>query len=512
MQNELELKLSLAPGDAAKLARHPLLDPLSASRPASRRLTSVYYDTPGFALWTAGYALRVRRVGRRWVQTAKGEGRVAAGLHQRREWEAPVAGSNPDLEKLAGTPLEKILGAPEVRESLAPVFTTEFRRTTRELAFADGTRAELAVDRGEVRTDGERLPLCEVEMELKAGSPARLFELALALQKTLPLRLEPESKAERGYRLVQGTPPALVKAAPPELGADSTVNDGFRAILWNCIGQLHANEPGMREGRDPEYLHQMRVALRRMRSALGTFSKIMPAGALDPARADLKWLAGELGPARDWDVFVGEILPPVLAGFPAHRGLAALLDAASAVRAQCGAHARETVASARYQALLLTLGAWLCNESWRSLPEARSGTLDGPLAEFAAAVLDRRYRQVKKRGRRAAQLTPEQRHLLRIAAKKLRYAAEFFSPLYRKRPARDFVRALSRLQDILGALNDAVTGKALLVELVAADAAHSAAADLATGWLAGSGDEALGKLQRTWERFGEAQPFWKSKI
>lgn len=504
MPNELELKLRLAPQHLKRLSRHPLVAGLAYDKPILRKLHGAYYDTPGFALRSAGYALRVRRVGRHWVQTAKGEGRVAAGLHERCEWEAEVAGPVPDLTKLSAPELSKILASPEVREALIPVFTTEFRRTTRNLRFPDGSEAELALDRGEVRTAGEQRPLCEVELELKSGNPARLFELARELQKTIPFFLEPVSKAERGYRLA-GAQPSPLKAASPELPLEVCVNEGFKVIVWSCLGQLHGNEEGLLEAQDAEYLHQMRVGLRRVRSALGLFSEVL--NPMTPLREELKWLGSRLGPARDWDVFATQVLPPVLAAFPGHAGLAALRDTAETLRAEHNALARAAVRSARYQALLLDFGAWLYGEPWRN-GVAPVG-LNEPLEFFATAILDKRHRQLRKRGRHFARLTPQERHALRIAAKKLRYAAEFFAPLYSRKEARSYLQALSRLQDVLGSLNDAATAHTLLEEAAGRGGIDPEAFGLALGWAARAAEDAATDLKRAWEPFCEEAPFWK---
>lgn len=510
MATELELKLRLAPQHLKLLLQHPPLKRLCRGRPVTRRLHSIYYDTPDLSLWRNGYALRVRRAGGRWVQTLKGEGAMAAGLHQRQEWEAEVSASTPDLTKISDPALAKLFSSQAVRDGLRPVFVTEFRRTTRILGFPDGSEAELAMDRGEVAAGENRQTLCEIELELTSGNPARLFELAQELQKTIPFALEPVSKAERGYRLAGAEPPAPMKASSPALTPGISIDDGFKAIAWNCIGQLHGNEAGLIEGPDPEYLHQMRVGLRRLRSALGIFSAVYGKPALAPVRDELKWLATQLGPARDWDVFVTQLLPALLAQFSDHAGLAALRDEAQALRAKHSAEVREAVQSARYRALLLTLGAWLYAEPWRSQsdPAVLAG-LDAPLATFAAAVLEKRQGRLRKQGRRLARLTAEERHVLRIAAKKLRYAAEFFAPLYPR--ARPFLRALSRLQDVLGALNDAATARRLLEELSGRNGANQEAVGLVLGWVARAADDALLDLKRAWDRFCDAEPFWKDR-
>ncbi|MFN3398232.1 MAG: inorganic triphosphatase, partial [Sulfurimicrobium sp.] len=206
MATEIELKLLINPADIARLRRHPLLKTHAAGRASTRQLLSIYYDTPELALRQQQIALRVRRVGARWVQTVKGGGEVRAGLHQRGEWEGDVAHERPDLTKITAPSLLKLFSSAAVRDRLQAVFTTEFKRTTWLLRWDDGDEVELALDQGEVKSGDKTTPLCEIELEMKHGNPARLFLAALELQQTIPLRLENTSKAERGYRLGQAAP------------------------------------------------------------------------------------------------------------------------------------------------------------------------------------------------------------------------------------------------------------------------------------------------------------------
>ncbi|HSD62075.1 MAG TPA: CYTH and CHAD domain-containing protein, partial [Burkholderiales bacterium] len=362
MAQEVELKLRLPPEALAKLRRTALPGAVPGARGVSEQLHSIYFDTPELTLRRAGLALRLRRVGRRWVQTLKGGGGAEAGLHRRAEWEGAVPGPELDLSRLR-IPEAALLHQPEVRDALRPVFTTEFRRRRRLLRFEGGDTVEYCVDRGEVRTEHAALPICEIELELKSGSPQRLFDLGFVLARALPVRLEGASKAERGYALARAEPPAPRKAGTVGLAPETAVNEAFKAIIRACLVQLQANEDGMLEGRDPEYLHQMRVALRRLRSALGMFRAVLPREALEPPAQELKWLAGRLGPARDWDVFLGETLPRVAAPAGA-AGIEAFRPAAEACRRRAVELARDAVQSPRYQELLLSLGAWLVAEPW----------------------------------------------------------------------------------------------------------------------------------------------------
>lgn len=508
---EIELKLLIDPADVAKLRRHPLLKALCASGPKTRGLLSIYFDTDDFFLKSNTVALRVRRDGRNWVQTVKGGGSVQAGLHRRDEWEAPVAHDRPDFTKIDDPALAALFSAEALRQRLQPVFETEFTRTAWLLETEAGDRVEMALDRGEIRAGAARSPICEVELELKAGNPAALYDIALELHKSVPLAAENASKAERGYALC-APPQALpaVTACNPEITREMSVDEAFRTIAWNCLGQLQDNQSRLLQVYDAEYIHQMRVAVRRLRSALSLFAVAAP-GIRDAALiGELRWLVGELGPARDWDVFLAEMLPPVSAALPGEEeGLSRLRQQADRICREKRERARTAAAGRHYNEIILKLGGWLWRAPWRTA--ATAVELDQPAAVFGAAVLAWRHRQVRRRGRRLAALTPVQRHALRIAAKKLRYAAEFFSVLYPGKPARRYVQALSLLQDELGALNDQAVAGRLLAEIDAGgrDVLLHRASGAIIGWNAGKTLCQLASLARAWQRFKRCDIFWK---
>lgn len=508
LNTEVELKLLIDPADIPRLRRHPLLKALCPSGPKTRKLTSIYFDTDDFALKNQAIALRVRRSGRQWIQTVKGGGSVRAGLHQRDEWEAPVAHSSPDFTKITDPGLIRLFARGDLCQNLHPVFVTEFRRTIWLLETEAGDQVEMALDQGEIRAGPGSATICEVELELKAGSPVALYELALALQETVPLCAENASKADRGYALCapQEAPP-LVKATLPEMGREMTVDEAFRAIAWSCIGQLQDNRNRLLRGYDPELVHQMRVAVRRLRSALGLFAAAAPGIKDAVVIAELRWLVGELGPARDWDVFLGEMLPPVIAALPGEDGLVWLQQQAEKVCREKREQAGAAAAGQRYNEIMLRLGAWLWRAPWRTTEAIAA--MEMPVQAFAAQMLGRRYRQVCRRGRRLKTLTVEQRHALRIAAKKLRYAAEFFSGLYPGQAARRYIRALSRLQDEFGALNDQAVAGHLLAQLGGRNRLHDRASGMIIGWYACKTSAQLADMAPVWKRFRRCRLFWE---
>jgi inorganic triphosphatase YgiF len=507
---EIELKLLLSPEDLRLALRHAAVAALRAGRGRTDRLVSVYYDTPDAALVRSGVAFRVREIRGRWVQTVKGNGRSAAGLHEREELEWRLPGEAPDPGRLAGTPFEELFSSAAVSGRLVPVFRTEFERVARPLAWPDGTRAELALDHGSILTGARSEPLSELELELRSGEATRLFELAQALAADLPLRLGHASKAERGYALAR-----LVRSAPQkqqriELDPAMPVSAAMRTIAVACVAQMQANEAGFLTGRDPEYLHQLRVGLRRLRSCMSLVRKHVPPERIEPLVEELRWLGRALNPARDWDVFMTETLPPLLSAFPSDPGLAALRARGIRVRRASNAAARDNVRSVRYTRLLLAVGGALARQDLAALT-AGAGELSEAIATFAARLIERRHAKLRKREAALREATPEARHAARIAAKRLRYAVEFFVSLYPAKRAKRYVAALEDIQDTLGLLNDLAIAERLLADAAGGtkQAVEPRSTGIVTGWCAAMAHHALARVGQDWKRFRSAKEFWE---
>jgi triphosphatase len=503
---ETELKLLLAPADVAAFRRLALLKQLATGKPVTRLLRSTYFDTPELHLKKHGLALRVRRVGRTATQTLKAFWQAAqAGLHQRQEWETRVTGPQPELAALmalvgAGSPWEKVLRTPSLAQSLTPIFGSDVRRTVWHLRLAQGAEVELALDQGELRHGDQHEPISEIELELKSGTPEALFDLALQLQEQVPLRVGNLSKSARGYALQAPVAAAAVKARPVVLSRDLCVDEGFRVIAGNCLAQMQDNEPGVVQGLDPEWIHQMRVGMRRLRSALRLFAPWIP---FPPAlQQELAWLSGELGAARDADVLADSTLPKVIEACPQEADWLPLKRLASTIARKKRQQAAAAVASVRYSRLMLGLVGWLQAMRWHdSLDEAALGALAEPLEKRATQILDRRHKKLIKSGKRLKHGTPEERHQVRIAAKKARYATEFFQSLHPAGRVKRYVRRLAALQDALGWLNDAAVASRLLrgVEVDHPDLVGSAS--FARGYLCATAKQDLPGLGKLWEQF-----------
>jgi inorganic triphosphatase YgiF len=509
MPVETELKLRVSPAAMRRLITHPVLK--AAARSPAQKLTAVYYDTPDLDLLRLGGALRVRREGGRWIQTAKWGGEVRSGLHQRNEIEVELTGSAPDLSKIVHPQAHALFCAPHIAAGLQPVFETSFTRSKRLLAVADAATIEASFDRGEIRSGERTEALSELELELKRGAVPALFQLALKIAEHTPVTLENRSKAERGYALFRATPHEPVKAAAPVLALDMTVSDAFAALAWESVRQLNANEDGVLQREEPEYLHQMRVGLRRLRSVLSAFSQAIPASARDHVRQELSWLSSRLGPARDWDVFVTETLPRVSSVVGCSDGFERLVAAVASRRAAAQHKLRRTIRSRRYQRALLSMACWLSSHAWRDgAGEEQRALLDSPVRTYAQSELEQRYERVRRRGRKLPKLDAAGRHELRIAIKKLRYSVEFFASLFDAAAARALRSRLARLQDILGTMNDAVTLQRLLADVHtdSNEAAIAQSRGFLFGWSAGRGEAMTSELNRAWRAFRRSETFW----
>lgn len=512
---EVELKLAAISGRVGPLKRHPLLRELARGRPRSERLRTLYYDTPDRALAAERLALRVRESGGRYVQALKGEGSDFAGIRVRGEWEAPLPGPEPDLARVPSPEARALAQRLCSGKPLAPVFESDFVRTRHRLRRRD-TELFLDLDEGELRACEARAPIAEVELELVRGDAGVLHEIALALNETLPLRPSAWSKAQRGYALAARTRLPAQRAPRIELPETASVEEAFVAVLAASLGQVIANLEPAHDGGDPEGVHQLRVGLRRTRAALALFRDALPGERSRGFEKELRWLAGELGPARDLDVFVTETLGPLEGRLSARPHAKRLHDAARELREEAYARARAALDAPRCAALCLALGGWLTTRGWRGeASDEQRALLAEPARERGRELLERLFEKARRRGRRLAQRSDAERHRLRIALKKLRYGCEFLGSLYGEAQVERSARRLSRLQDVLGSLNDVATTERLLRSIEARvgsewSAGHERAAGFVEGWTAHESARRLGELERRWSRFRRAKPFWRS--
>ena len=517
ISREIELKLRASPETVDRLLAAPLLAAGIPGLANAQNLDSAYYDTPDLQLQKRGVSLRVRREGDRFVQTVK-TGGAAAGAFDRREWQTivPDLAARPDW--VMDSKARALLGhlAPD---ELTEICRTCIERETRVIGYPhDGEIAiiEVAFDRGTLEAGDRTEPTAEVELELLKGNKQALYSLALDLHEIAPMQVEVRSKAARAYALFTGEPPPWHKQKKLRFSPDVTVEDSIAAVFESCFSHWMANEPAALAGSDPEGLHQMRVGLRRMRSALTLFDGVLPMMQAGWLKKECQWITRTLGSARNWDVFLEEVLAPLEANRPGDVSLAALRDQCERARSRNYQIARYAIRSPRYTTLVLNISRWLDDAPWRATENVtRREILGAPLKAFADTVVERRYRKLFKSGRRLASASAERRHKLRIAVKKMRYASEFFASLYGPKKSAAMIRVLSRLQGTLGDLNDlAVTERQL--ETVTYQAVGQPAHDdiikgvgLVVGWSTARARRSESELMERWDRFKKLKPFWK---
>ena len=496
MPVERELKFRLPAGATSRLWG------LLPGSPSVRRRTveSVYYDTADRRLLASGAALRLRRDGRRWLVTFKYEQMPGSGLAQRSEWEAPASRSGfalgalplAEIRKATGVDLQRLEGR------LVPLFATSFVRRSADIALPPGTEIEVSLDAGEVVAGRRRAPIEELELELRAGDLGALLTFAEGLVEPLALQLEPNSKAERGYRLAARERRAPVKGRWPSLERSESAERGMLAVLHACLAQVEGNVFGFLHAIDPEYLHQLRVGLRRMRSALRTFEGLGEREAFRALSTRLKELMPELGTARDWDVLFAQFAE---AQGWADPKLADLMRRARARRSTARKRARALAGSAHFQLTLLGALRWMHETPWKVGPDQAPR-----LVRYAAHVLARLERKLSRQGGDIRWSDPVQRHRLRIRVKRLRYACEPFAELFGQHRTRRYLEHLEALQDILGDLNDIAVGRRLVNELSGGPEAQGG--EFMRGWFAGREAELLRRLEVNWRAWRKTKRPW----
>jgi inorganic triphosphatase YgiF len=503
---EIELKLLV---DAERLADFndaPIIAANARNKGTRKHLKAVYYDTPKRLLQRSGLSFRVRQSGARFTQTVKAES--ADDPLRRGEWEASVPSFAPDIA-LALPFIPEKLRADLERHPLEAVFTTDIRRHQRLVDLPSGT-VEVVFDQGQLIAGDRSRPVSEIELELKSGNPAAIWELALRLAEHGAVKPSIQSKSARGFDLAANLPPRAPK--PPKLRLDPSISldEAFSKILRSCLLHLLQSLPAAEDGRDCEGMHQLRVALRRLRSALEVMRSVVSLNKLDQTSAEAKWLARSLSGARDWDVFRQETLQTVADGCPAVAGFDMLAALADERRAACYAKARLALADRRCRYFVLGLGAWIDARGWRSevTPEGLA-QLAEPAINFARNILSAQHAKVLKRGRRFKSLPTEERHRVRLAAKKLRYVADFLLPLCgHGKSARRFSRRLAHLQQELGIYNDMATTSSLLAEIGAGSTGSGLAAAAICGWQAHAMVGIEARLREAWSEFTGTKVPW----
>ncbi len=512
MATETELKLSFSAKDLPILLEHTLI-----SQPGKRqKLFNVYYDTPELLLMKGGTAVRERKILRKTLLTVKLASHSMGGLHQRLEWEAPTTPGQFDFQTLIDDPelAEKMtMLAPQ----LVPIFTTDFVRRSWIVEFR-GSKIEVAIDLGKIvtkRLDGllYEQEISEVELELVEGNPVNLFGLARVLSRRVRLHPSNRSKAEVGYRLYQNI--AISPTKPADLLIDPKADplDTFQHICFECLHHLQMNDAGILLDNDKEYIHQVRVAMRRIRSAIKLFSPVLPMTFVGNWNVIWRDLANALGDARNWDVFNEELLPLLKETFGNHPDILALEKFAISHRSSGHDSAIASFGSRNYSVKVISFAEAIM--SLKTHPEIKnrqkmileSQSTAEPIRpenteQFAIRLLKRRHRRFQ-REIAVKNRTLEESHQLRLYLKKLRYSFEFFIELFPKKKMNRYTKTLSRAQELLGKMNDLATAEILLAKR------NLPQVDIAAAWIIGRQSGYLSMMPKVIAGLNEIKAPWQ---
>lgn len=438
---EVEIKLDINPADAARLAELPIFSEAGERK----RQVSVYFDTPKSKLRRNGWVLRVRQVDGRYIQTIKRSGSSPIPI-ERDEWEEEVGGLEPDATAIAKTPLANVLNSRQVRQ-LEAVCRCDVDRSTRTITNGRGS-FELTYDEGRVEAREACERIHEVEIELKDGDLAALLSSARKIVGQAQAKIGVLTKSERGFALADDKRSAPAKASPVVLGQRMSVAEGFATVAASCLKHFRLNEPLLIAERDAEALHQLRVSIRRLRSALWLFRPALRDSKLAGFQDQLRRFTRELGAARNIDV----ILATLSLNDPARSHL-------EDDRNRLYTKIIRKLDTRSFRLFIFDLFAWMQSGKWRANKKACD-----PLMPFAIRRLDRLWNSIERRADHLGQLSDQERHKLRIDTKKMRYAVEFLAEPFRDLDGdrSKFVKAAEAIQDRLGELNDLATRQDVL--------------------------------------------------
>jgi len=482
----MRMAFDVHPDDASRLPRSPLCARRPGTRPRYRAERIVLHDGGARELRHAGLALTEER----------GIWRLTRLIPNGEPWLA----TEPAPE-LAQALMPADLGH-ALPPDLAPVATFEGRAATWETHTETGPVTVTLLRGAAGETALARLTL--------DGPDSAVRAVALALAGTFRVTVPRASLAAASIAAVGGeATPSRHAAGLQPFGGDDVAAAFAHALGYFVDVLLHYAPLAAAGGSDTEPVHQMRVTVRRARSAIAAFRLGLGCPDVLAADRDLKALGGVLGPVRDWDVFATETLPRVAAGFPNEARLNRLGRAVERQREACQAALRTELLAPGFRQLLVGL-AWLsASRSWHATlgPEEQAASALSPEA-FASRVLERRWKKVAAAGKEIDSLDVAALHGLRLRAKRARYAMEIFQPRSHSKPARRMIRRLSTLQQHLGLLNDSAVAAQLLNSLDDKNGRHGYAVGLVLGYLAASAAAVRPAILRTWMKFRRTPRFW----
>jgi CHAD domain-containing protein len=483
----MELELAADVETVAGLSRMKALTACRDGRPRTQSVKIVWHDSPDHALLADGLTLAEQR-GIRRVE------RVYPGAET---W-------------LPGQPVPVVADPPALPSPLAPLAAFEGRQVSSVHRFDDQS-VTITVARGILRSVTAEQPVARIWL---SGEGQAVRSAAVLIAGAGAVEVPAASLAAEAIALATGHPVARRHEGAPVLPAGSPgVIDALTHIMGHLIDVILAHAPvAVRpDSAGVEAVHQMRVAVRRARSAVSIFRPAVPEGALDAVGDRLKDLGVRLGPARDWDVFTDETMPALRAALPDDERLERLSVAASRQRLACRKALAAYLASPAFRLLGIEL-AWSVSAGiWHAPPlaVAEDAVTEPPtLVGFAGPVLQHRWKKLVSLGKRIEELDIPSLHGVRLRAKRARYAAEMFSPLHQGKTANRFIRRLTVLQQRLGILNDGAVATHLLAELGGPSGRHAYATGIVVGFLAARSAKIRPRIVQAFEKFRRQPAFW----
>jgi triphosphatase len=515
----LRIKLELAPEELGRLKEHLAQKAGTKEIGLNERVVSTYYDTQDWDLRDAGVALRLRSDGTKLLQLLDTSA-AAYRYFDHILWGQPTD-HEPDFKFIQSNALPSPL-TEKIYRQLRPVFKVNTNRTTYSLREG-GSEIQVIAGGGKIDVGERSASFAQIELHLVSGEPADLFSSMWAIDEVMPLRLTTQSESSLGFWLLHNQSGKAVKATEIKLSPHLTSAETFRMIAHSCVQDIAANAQTISPA-NAESLHQMRIGLRRLRTALTLFGWVVNDTQVATIKSELKWITSILGKARDIDVFLSEVMLPLRKQYRDERGLVSLQRTYAAQRTKAYEQVAQATASVRYRFLLLELAAWIEDGPWtnNNSAEARVKRAE-PAMYFAVNELTRRRKKVKKRGALIKKLNPGERHALRLQVKKLRYASEFFLSLFpgKKRKKHAFLTSLKDLQTALGDMNDIAVRAGLKTEIVGLkprrvngprEQQRAFAAGLIIGHERARVETLLKTAERAYTDFLDAKPFWKGAV
>ncbi len=481
------LEFDLTADQAARLLRCPPIASRRQGRARTEKRRIIWHDTPGGGLAKEGRAVAEQNNAWRLERLRPGSTLWLPATP------APVlarAATSTELPGLAD-------------QTLAPV--AAFTGTSRTVTLLHRDQpARLELLEGNLRGVSQETPCHRL---ILSGDPAAMASLAMEIADHATLSVPEGSLAAQALAFARGTTPAARHLGAPHLPAGQSAEAALVMITGHLADVILHWAPLVPAGEGPEPVHQMRVAVRRLRSALSIFRRAAGGEAVKSLSRALKQLASLLGAARDWDVFLDGSGAEVARAFPAEKRVTALVAAAGRRRTEAYAGLTSYLGSAAWRLLALRLALLPSARPWLEEADPEQTTrLTLPAATYAAAALQRGWKRLRALGEDFDALPPDALHELRKDAKRLRYAAEFFAPLFPAKPTRRFLERLVDLQEALGAVNDSHVAAALMARLGGGD--RGFATGVVQGYVAASSAGLAAGASRAWKKLGQQDCFW----